>query len=41
LALVIIDIAFPENSDKHWFFVMPVILVWTFILLRATLSRKS
>ncbi|MGA3035893.1 MAG: hypothetical protein ABSE64_00285 [Vulcanimicrobiaceae bacterium] len=41
LALVIIDIAFPESSDKHWFFVMPVILVWTFILLRATLSRKS
>jgi hypothetical protein len=39
-ALVLIDVAFPNSPNKHWFFVMPVVVLWAFILLRATLNRK-
>jgi hypothetical protein len=40
-ALVLIDIAFPDSPNKHWFFVMPIVLLWIFVLLRATLTRRS
>jgi hypothetical protein len=38
---VLVDIVIPEGPSKHWFYLMPVALLWMFILLRATLSRKS
>ena len=39
--LALLDIAFPNSPYKHWFFMMPLVLLWTFILLRTTLSRRS
>jgi len=41
LAVVFIDIALPNSSDKRWFFIVPVILLWVFMLLRATRARRS
>ena len=41
LAVILIDIVFPNSPDKRWLFIVPVILIWAFILLRATLVRSS
>jgi len=41
LLLVLIDIAFPNDPEKRWLFVVPVILLWGFTLLRAMLVRRS
>ena len=41
LAVILIDIALPNSPDKRWLFIVPVILLWAFILLRATLVRRS
>jgi copper chaperone CopZ len=40
LAVILIDIALPNNPEKRWFFVAPVILLWAFILVRASLTRR-
>lgn len=40
-ALLLIDIVFPESPYKHWFFIMPLAVLWTFLLLRSTPSRRS
>lgn len=40
-AAMLIDMVVPNGPEKHWLFIMPVVLLWTFILLRATLRRKS
>ena len=41
LAIVLIDVALPNSPEKRWFLNMPVVLLWAFILLRATRSRRS
>lgn len=41
LVVVLIEIAFPNSPDKRWLFIMPVITLWAFMLLRATLVRRS
>jgi hypothetical protein len=38
---VLVDIVVPEGPSKHWFYIMPAAVLWIFVLLRATLSRKS
>jgi hypothetical protein len=40
LAVILIDIALPNDPEKRWFFIVPVILLWAFVLLRATLTRR-
>jgi hypothetical protein len=41
LAVILIDIALPNTPAKRWFFVVPVILLWAFVLVRASLTRRS
>ncbi|MDQ6944612.1 MAG: heavy-metal-associated domain-containing protein [Candidatus Eremiobacteraeota bacterium] len=40
LAVIVIDFALPNNPEKRWFFVMPVFLLWAFIVLRTTAARR-
>ncbi len=41
LAIIVIDSLLASTPEKRWFFIVPVVALWAFVLLRATLTRRS
>jgi copper chaperone CopZ len=41
LVVIFIDFALPNSPDKRWLIMMPVFLLWAFVVLRATRARRS
>jgi hypothetical protein len=40
LAIVLIDFALPNSPDKRWLFIIAIVLLWGFTLLRSTRARR-
>ncbi len=40
LAVIVIDITFPNNPEKRWLFIAPVVLLWTFMIIEGLVARR-
>jgi hypothetical protein len=40
LAVIIIDLAFPNSPEKRWLFLVPLAALWAFVVFRALAGRR-
>lgn len=40
-AIVVIDITQAGSPERRWLFIIPVVVLWAFVLLRTMLARRS
>jgi hypothetical protein len=40
LAVIIIDMAFPNSPEKRWLFLVPLAVLWAFVVFKALAGRR-
>jgi hypothetical protein len=40
LAVIIIDMAFPNSPQKRWLFLLPLAALWAFVVLKALVGQR-
>jgi hypothetical protein len=41
LAVIIIDMAFPNSPQKRWLFLLPLAALWAFVVLKALVGQRQ
>lgn len=40
LAVIVIDMMFPNNPEKRWLFIVPLGLLWAFTIIEGLIARR-